>query len=255
MTLSHASVPGRTWRTVLGAAVLLGAVVGVPAAAHADLEGPCTATLAGVDAATAGTPGDAITVGSDDIVLATGTMSSGPVDYAVQLEFAGIRWTVADGTATGDTWSDEIDISSYATYGVGLYKVHATSANAAGESCTLDAYVEVDGSPFTTVAGLAGLVAAVAGVAVTVLSVLGLHRRVTRARVSVGGAIGGFLFGLGALVVLQQAAVVFPTLIVTLVMIVGGLVIGAVVLPLVVPAAGGPSVRPPAPAAPSTPVG
>lgn len=158
-------------RALAAVGILAVAVIGVPmlaAASAAQVTGPCTATLAGVDATSASTPDRAIEVQYDQSVVATGTMSSGPVDYRVQLEFAGVRWTAASGTASGETWSDEVDIAQYATYGVGIYKVHATSTNATGERCTVDGYVKVVGkSPLTTAAGVLGAASLVGGLALT----------------------------------------------------------------------------------------
>jgi putative membrane protein insertion efficiency factor len=156
-------------RAVAALGVFVAAVVGLPmlvGSAFAQVSGPCTATLAGVDAATASTPEDAVEVGYDEVAVVAGTMTSGPVSYDIQLEFAGFRWTAASGEASGNTWSDEVNIADYATHGVGLYKVHAESTNAAGETCTVDGYVDVTGkSPFTTTAGIAGTTALGGGVA------------------------------------------------------------------------------------------
>lgn len=147
---------------LLGAMGAATAVVTFPylvdPAGAAQITGPCTATLAGVSANDARSPDTAVYVDYNNRVEVVGTMPSGPVTYHVGLEFADFTWTVKDGTSDGASWSNTIDVADYATYGVGLYKVSASSTNAAGEQCTAVGYVEVGGkSPLTTVAGLAGV--------------------------------------------------------------------------------------------------
>jgi putative component of membrane protein insertase Oxa1/YidC/SpoIIIJ protein YidD len=161
----------RARRALAALGVAIAAIVGLPmllGSAVAQVNGPCTATLNGVDANTAASPQDAIEVQHDAQVPATATMPTGPVAYKVQLEFSGIRWTVKTGTSSTNAWTSTVNIADYAKYGVGLYKVHAVSTNAAGQTCTVDGYVNVVGkSPLTTAAGVAGGVALVGGLAMT----------------------------------------------------------------------------------------
>ncbi len=159
---------------VLGTAVLLGS-----APAGAAVTGGCTATIDGVDVGplSATDPADAIKVdGDQDITVeakSTGTIDS----YKIQLEFAGIRWTVGKGTANGKSWSKVVKVSDYSRYGVGLYSVRGVSNGAS--PCTGAALVKVSGNPFTTVAGIVGS-------ALTVLGVAGVATAGVRARRTVG---------------------------------------------------------------------
>lgn len=180
----HGTVRGRGQRPALArsAAVLALValvVVGIPLAAGqagAQVTGDCTATLAGVSAASASTPATAVKVDYDSQVVAAGSMPEGPVAYEVQLEFASIRWTVASGTADGSSWSGTVDVATYARYGVGIYKVHAVSVSPARQ-CVVDAYVEVTGkNPLTSAAGAAAAVATGAGVAMLAASGLAAAR-------------------------------------------------------------------------------
>jgi hypothetical protein len=142
----------------------------------------------------------------------------------VELEFAGIRWTVHDEPTTGRTWSKEVAVDDYATYGVGLYKVIGSSSGP-GLSCSGAALVKVEGNPLTTVAGLVGLgLAIVGGVAVGLLSLRGGGS----GGALVLGALFGALFGLGLGVLLQEYALLYPTLVVTIVLLAGGAVLGLV---------------------------
>jgi len=142
---------------------LVAAVVVLPAAAAgAVISGPCTGTIKGEDVAplSASDPKDAIEVGAkEDVVV--GATSQQQIDrYAVQLEFAGVHWTVAEGTVDGTSWSRTVNVSDYARYGAGLYRIHGVSEGAA--ACDGAALVKVSGSPLGTIAGLGGL--ALAGI-------------------------------------------------------------------------------------------
>ena len=143
------------WPAVLG---LAAAAVVLPAtAAGAVVSGPCTGTIKGVDVAplSASDPKDAIEVGGKEDVVVGATSQQQIERYKVQLEFAGIRWTVGKGTTADTSWSKTVNVSDYARYGVGLYRVHGVSEGAA--ACDGAALVKVGGSPLGTVAGLAGL--------------------------------------------------------------------------------------------------
>jgi hypothetical protein len=92
-----------------------------------------------------------------------------------------------------------------------------------GFSCTGAALVDVQGDALRTPAGIAGLVAAVVGA-------IGLLRYLVRRRASGAapfvGAIFGLLLGAGVGVVLQQLAIVYPTALVAVVLLGGGIVLG-----------------------------
>jgi hypothetical protein len=147
----------------LGVAVL-GAVLDA-GPASAEIDGPCTATVDGIDVAarSADDTGDAIEVDRDSEIEIV-VESDAIVDrYTVELEFAGFRWQVSEGEPDSTVWSDTIDVSDYSRFGVGLYKVHATSTGPG--ACEGTVLVKVGGNPLGTIAGWAGIVLGAAGLA------------------------------------------------------------------------------------------
>jgi hypothetical protein len=205
---------------VAALAVVAGLVA--PQSALAEIEGPCQATVAGQNVATRDTSatGEPIKVREEARVPVTMTSQRPITSLKVELEFAGIGWTVHDEPTEGTSWARTVDVGDYSKYGVGLYKVVGTSGGQ-GFSCTGAALVEVDGSPLTTIAGLVGLGLAVVGG----LGVLWVAFR------GPGGApllgmIFGVLLGAGAGVLLQQFAIVYPTMIVALIALGGGAALG-----------------------------
>ena len=163
---------GRGRVAALFAAGAVAVVVSADGAA-AEIEGGCQATVAGVDVAplSSSDPDDAIEVGAKDVVEVAASSPNEITAYAVDMEFAGFSWEVATDEVDGNSWSDQVDVSDYATYGVGLYRVSAASAGDA--SCTGSVLVEVTGkSPLTTVAGIAALVVGAGGVALVASSLV-----------------------------------------------------------------------------------
>lgn len=140
----------------VGALVVMVGAGGAPATAEV-YSGSCTASIAGVDVTdrSASDPGDAVDVGTADTVDVSAT-SAAPVEgYKVQLEYAGITWTVAKGEADDETWTRPVNVGDYSRYGVGLYKVHGISRGPG--ACAGAALVKVGGNPLATAAGLGGL--------------------------------------------------------------------------------------------------
>ncbi len=136
------------------------------APAWADVQGPCTATIAGVDVNDADSPGDAVEVNEDSRVEVTMNALQGQrfSSHSISLEFAGFSREVSSGTDDSDRWSDTVNVDDYATYGVGLYKVKGSAILSPSGSCSGDAYVKVVGrSPLTTVAGIAAAGVTVVG--------------------------------------------------------------------------------------------
>lgn len=162
----------RWWRSIAALGAIGGAVLGVgalaaaPAGAADGSAGTCVATINGVDAFSASSPGKAITLQKDEQVAVSGSIATGPVTYVVRMEFAGIGWDVADGSADGNTWSDMLEVNKYTKYGVGLYKVRVNATNGAGDTCDLTTYIKVEGSLMSGTAGKVGVgVLAVGGAA------------------------------------------------------------------------------------------
>jgi hypothetical protein len=136
--------------------------------AEATIVGPCEATIAGVDAKTrsASSASDAIPVEADAVITVTMSTPAGLESHDLDLEYAGITWTVSSETDDGDTSaSDEILVADYADYGVGLYRVSGSARLADGSTCKGSVLVDVQGNPLTTAAGLAAAAMVGAGVA------------------------------------------------------------------------------------------
>jgi hypothetical protein len=210
----------RLTMSVLAAAA---ALVAAPSA-FATIEGPCQASIAGQPVATrdVGPRGEAIEVAEDARIPVTMSSVRPITHLTVELEFGGIGWTVHDETTEGTSWAKTVDVADYADYGVGLYKVVGTSSGQ-GFSCTGAALVEVEGSPIGTIAGIAGLVLTAVGA----LGVIWLGTRSGRSGVApVVGAILGVLLGAGVGILLQQFAIVYPTLVVAIILLGGGAVLG-----------------------------
>lgn len=157
----------RTWG--VGIATLLaatGVALLVAAPAGADVSGGCSATLNGVNLNHSSGSGPAVVVGKDDVVPMT---MSGPggKDFSelhIYLTFIGADWDVYDAPAGGGTWSHNIDVHSFARFGVGFYRLKGVGDFAGGGFCDGEALIQVTGNPLGTVAGDAGAGATVAGV-------------------------------------------------------------------------------------------
>lgn len=124
--------------------------------AHAEVTGPCVASIAGVDVAgvDSGNRDHDIHVSQDQSVAIGAVSPVGFASHKIMLEFAGQRWTVSDEDDGGsNSWSGTVNVDDYATWGVGLYKVIGVSTLVDGSTCEGAATVDVDGNPLTTVAG------------------------------------------------------------------------------------------------------
>ena len=221
------------WLGALGVAVATaGALVILLASspAGATVNGPCSASIAGEDVRAHGTGATSVAISVAKGTSVPVTMRSAqPITHLqVQLEFGGFRWTVHNKPTTGTSWVQSVAVDRYATYGVGLYKVIGSSS-AGGSSCSGAALVKVGGNPLATVAGgvAAGLTAfAALGVAGTAVAAV---RGGRRTRLVPAGIVGGLLGGIGAGVLLQQYAVLYPTRTVALGELLAGLAVGLVV--------------------------
>jgi hypothetical protein len=217
-------VQGRITVSALPLALAAAAGLAVAPGARATVDGPCQATIAGENVAALETGWDSepIKVRENARVPVTMTSRRTITHLKVELEFAGVGWTVHDATTEGTSWARVVDVGDYSKYGVGLYKVVGTSTGQ-GFSCTGAALVEVDGDPLRTPAGIGGLAAAIVG-AIGVLRLL--LRRAASGAAPVVGAFFGLLLGAGTALLLQQFSIVYPTVIVGLVALGGGLALG-----------------------------
>ncbi len=146
----------------------LSAIVTPPRTVHAEVDGPCTATINGVDVVGVDShdKGTAIKVKKSDRIELALASDRGLESHDIKLEFFGRKWTADSRDDDGDTsWSDYIEVDDYATYGVGLYRVFGVVNLMDGSKCVGGAYVQVEGNPLTTVAGAAATAAAGLGTA------------------------------------------------------------------------------------------
>ena len=220
-------VPRRAVAAAVLALAALAALTVAPTAAGVT-EGPCTARIAGEDVGDrqVGATSDPIVVSKDRPVSVTMSSDREITRLKVELEFAGMRWTVHDRPTTGKSWASEVRVDDYATYGLGVYKIVASSEGP-GFTCSGAALVSVEGedslAPLATPVGLAGLALALIGS----LGALALALRVGQSRTSpVFGALLGAIFGIGVVILLQQFSVVYPTLALTGAIVAGGAVLG-----------------------------
>jgi hypothetical protein len=193
--------------------------------AAATVGGPCITEINGEDigAREVGATSDPIVVSKDRPVSVTMTSEQELERLKVELEFSGLRWTVHDRPATGTSWRSEVPVDDYADFGLGLYKV-VGSSEGADFTCEGAALIEVAGDneldPLKTPIALAGIALALIGS----LGVLAIALRVGRSRTSpVFAGLLGAVFGLGIVILLQQFSAIYPTVVVT----VGVVLIGA----------------------------
>jgi hypothetical protein len=193
-------------------ALAVGTLAGAPAAS-ASTVGPCTAAIAGQDTSPlrTGPLADPLVVDRDVLVSVTMASERPLTRLRVELEFAGVRWTLHDRPTEGTDWASEVSVSDYGVYGMGLWKVVA-STEGAGFTCEATALISVEDDhaldALATISGLVGLALALTGL----LGSLAVAGRIGKTRAApVSGLILGALFGVGLAVLLQQFSVVYPT--------------------------------------------
>ena len=194
-----------------GAAAAVAVLGLVATTASAGISGPCSASIAGMGVANTGTgaTSKAITVAHDASVPVVMSASGALSHVRIVMEFAGFSWVVRDKAVTTPVYRDTVPVKSYARYGVGLYKVQG-QATGPGIACTGSALIKVEGSPFTSVAGGVGIAAAALGAFGLVGGMFGGSGGIRPFRV-VRGSLAGLVGAFGVLLLLQQAAVLYPT--------------------------------------------
>jgi hypothetical protein len=154
-------------RIALTAAAAVAAVLALsPSPAEASLEGPCRATIAGVDVEPldTGATGDKIDVkeGDDVVVTMSGRLMT---HLKLKIAFAGSEITIKDKDISAAAWSEAVPVDDYAKWGKGLYLVSGEATGQGGFSCKGAALVNVEGNPLSSLAGAVGLGMAILGVA------------------------------------------------------------------------------------------
>ncbi|MBA3401342.1 MAG: hypothetical protein H0U05_05060 [Actinobacteria bacterium] len=209
-------------RLVITLVVVLG--LALAPEALATIEGPCEATIAGEDVVARDTfsRSDAISVPQTGAVpvIMTGERPIGRLK--VEMEFAGIRYTIHDEPTTGTTWTSVVPVDDYATYGIGLYKLVGTSTGQ-GFTCEATALVDVQGNPLESAAGAIGIAMVIVGG----LGVLSFALRGGRPGLSTLLAMFlGVVLATGTGLLLEQYGLFYPTRIATILALVGGAVLG-----------------------------
>jgi hypothetical protein len=175
--------------------------------------GACTVAIAGTDASTMSTGplDDPVTVNRNSLVPVSMSAEQPMTRAKVELEFAGVRWTVHDLEVSGTKWASEVPVEDYGVYGMGLWKVIA-SGTGPGFECEGTALLSVEDDheldPLATIAGLSGLGLALVGA----LGILGVASRIGKSRAApFSGLLLGAVLGVGVAVLLQQFSIVYPT--------------------------------------------
>jgi hypothetical protein len=212
------------------AAVLVlaaGALTAAPAAS-ASVTGPCTAVIAGRDMSSlqTGPLEEGVTVDRDSLVPVSMSSDRPLRRLEVELEFAGVRFTVHDRPIEGTRWSSEVAVDDYGVYGMGVWKVVA-STEGDGFTCEATALINVEDEhpldALATISGLGGLGLALMGF----LGVLAVAGRIGKTRAApFSGVLLGLLFGIGVGVLLQQFAIIYPTPGVALAVVAAGAAFG-----------------------------
>ena len=126
------------------------------------------------------TPGTAKEVDASSRAVIRGVDNGGAGRTRIGIKFDPLpSVNVRDRVETGTEWSGDVDVDDYATYGVGLYKVTASSDN-----CSGFVWIRVTGkSPFTTVAGIIAAVLIVSSLSIAIGGIV-------RARARSGRTVG-----------------------------------------------------------------
>ena len=196
----------------------------------------CLTTIDRLSAYKANSTGSAIEIGrqglneakADPTVDVTGSTGAGPITaYKVEIEISYRRWTVLESkpgeiTANASSWSNSFSVDSFTKYGLGVFRFHVTTESA-GKICSVTAYVKAtQTSPFLTIAGAGASVAALLslylfgsyfggiGFPQEVSFAVKKKRRLFKPRIRPGPMLGGVLGGAAVLVLLQQAALLYP---------------------------------------------
>ena len=198
----------------VAAAMSIWWVMAFPGQAFAEVTGPCTAQVGGVDVTDGfDTPGNAIDVPADQQLQVAGT-AEGRVTglvYTVHIAGGGVNvGNVALGE-NGRNWSGTVDLNEFSWAGVGIFEVTAEVQTDAGE-CFGRVYLCIEGrNPLTTAAGGGAAAVGTGGVLLLGMSLL-RSKRLGSARAIAQGFAGGATTALGAGVVLQQFCAVPLTL-------------------------------------------
>jgi hypothetical protein len=232
------TVMSRTLTAVAAGFLALAGAGVLAAGAGAEINGPCTASIAGTNVKGLGatSAGDAIPVKSDARIPVTMASSKDIDQLQVTIALAGLSYDAKNGPANGTSWVRTVNVNDYAKWGVGLYQVTGSSTGS-GLSCSGIALVRVEGNPLTKPAGWAGIgLSALGALGLVGVALSALHGGGLLSR-SVLGLLAGLATALGVTVLLQQYSVLYPTESIAGLALALGAIVG-VGLPLVMHAIG-----------------
>jgi hypothetical protein len=221
----------RAVRFVCALGALLWLMLSMAGPALAEVDGPCTATVAGIDVTQGrNTPGSAINVPVDEPLEISGVAEDTIRDLVYTVRIAGGGVNVGNVAVRGDEgriWEGTVDLDDFSWAGVGLFEVTANVDTAAG-ACDGRVFICIEGrNPLTTAAGGGSAAVGVGGVALLALSLARGRRMGTVSSVAQGFA-GGAATAAGAGVLLQQFCAVPLTLVTAAVVPAGVGVMGSV---------------------------
>lgn len=144
--------------------------------ASAKLDGPCSASVAGRDLATASAtdPAQAIVIQPGQSIDYSFSATSGVVSHAAMASIGPYELKLAESAADGKTSSavGSFDVAQVSEVAGGVYAVKAHATLADGSTCTGEFLMRIDGDPLGSTVGMASAAAVVlAGGGVVAISV------------------------------------------------------------------------------------
>ena len=152
-------------RILLGSLLVLFALALLPGSAEAAFTGPCTAVINGTDMKEA----SSVSIPEGSAITYEFTAEQPIRSYSMQIFYGPVAAPPSEGTSEGETMrvNGTTDITQYAQYGVGAYKLAGIVTLADGSTCDGDLTVILEGNPLTKPVGATA--AAVAGTSTIVL--------------------------------------------------------------------------------------
>ena len=104
--------------------------------ASAQVSSGCTVTFNGGNANTYSSPGSALEVDKDSVVRVQGRSAGTVTGHHIELEFAGVRWTVSSGADNGATWHPAVGRESWTfewtPSGLGTFTIQSRAVDDSG---------------------------------------------------------------------------------------------------------------------------
>jgi hypothetical protein len=136
----------------------------------------CDAKINGVDVMHLSTPGNALEVQKDEILVVTFQTSSPITSHNIKIYNTDVRafWTITETNESSELdYVTTVDVAKYARFGLGLYKITAEATQEGGYTCSATAYIRVVGGSFLeTVLGPIALALSIFGALGLLLCIL-----------------------------------------------------------------------------------